>query len=118
MSIAASHFSRLNDDAIQGITSLLPIKDVLTLTTVSLELNRAFSPAVIALAVSKVSLRGRALRPVLKALSRRYPLLTDLDLSNSGATDADVSFVASNFAHLTQLSLDGCDAVSDAALAR
>ena len=40
--------------------------------------------------------------------------LNDLDLSYSAATDADVSFVASHFPHLTRLSLDGCDCVSDA----
>ena len=33
------------------------------------------------------------------------------------ATDADVRFVASHFPHLTKLSLEGCDSISDVSLA-
>ena len=44
-------------------------------------------------------------------------MLTDLNLAHSGATDGDVRFVASHFPHLTKLSLEGCDSISDVSLA-
>ena len=84
---ASLHFARLNTDAVQQITALLPSSSVLSLTAVSHELGRVFCPAVLSLAVSKVSLRASSLDAALASLSQRYPLLTDLDLSESGATD-------------------------------
>ena len=115
---AASGFARLNTDAVQQIAALLPVSSLLTLTAVSHELGRTFCPAVLSLAVSKVSLRTASLPHALRGLSRRYPMLCDLDLSDSAAGDAEVAFVAGSFPSLTRLSLEGCDAVSDVALAK
>lgn len=109
-------FAQLNIDAIQQITALLPTSSLLALTAVSQELGRTFCPAVVKLAVSKVSLRAASLAPALQGLSRRYPLLTDLDLSYSAADDENLHYVATHFPQLTRLSLEGCDAVSDAGL--
>ena len=110
------HFARLNNDAVHQITAMLPVSSLLTLTAVSHELGRTFCPAVLTLAVSKMSLRAASLQPALKGLARRFPMLTDLDLSYSDATDDDVRLVADSFPSLTRLSLERCDSISDASL--
>ena len=114
-----SIFSRLDTDAVQQVAAFLPIGSLLTLSAVSQEVARTFCPAVLSLAVSKVSLRGDASLPqALRALSKRYPLLSDLDLKESDATDAEVALVAESFRSLTKLNLQECDDVTDRALLR
>jgi hypothetical protein len=107
----------LQPDTVSAIAEFIPTASILTLAAVSKQTARTFEHAVLRLALSKVSLRTAALRPALQGLCRRYPGLTDLELSHSGATDADVAFIAGSFHQLTRLSLEGCDAISDASAA-
>ena len=114
---AAALFAQLDVDALRHLTALLPAAALLSLAAVSHDMAQTFCPAVVRLAVSKVSLRGCALQPALLALCKRYPMLTDLDLTRSGAVDADVALVGTSFPQLTRLSLAMCDDVSNAAMA-
>jgi len=103
----ASLFSRLNSDAVNQISSLLPTPSVLTLAAVSREVSRTFRASVSTLALSKLSLRGSPLLPALAGLCHRYPQLEGLHLAYSGATDIEVAHICSSFSHLTTLSLKG-----------
>lgn len=117
--VGADLFATLSIDAIQQITALLPTVSLFALTSVSRELQHTFCPSVGSLSISKMSLKQSgqtALSPVLGALSQRYPMLTHLDLSQSDSDNVVVEKIAHLFPHLTRLSLDGCDAVSDLAL--
>ena len=68
---AAALFAQLDVDALRHLTALLPTATLLSLAAVSHDMAQTFCPAVVRLAVSKVSLRGCALQPALLALCKR-----------------------------------------------
>ena len=115
-------FASLDSDTVVHATSFLPSVSILALSSTSHEWMRIFRPAVLQLALSKLSLRGAPLAQALQAVCRRFPLLMELSLANSAASDDDLVLLASalrdNSISLTRLSLESCDAISDGALAR
>ena len=114
---AGQLFQRLDADTVLHLTSFLPTSCVLDLTAASHEWGQIFSPAVICLAISKLSLRGAPLSPALEAICRRFPALTDLSLAHSVASDADIAMLAHTCHPLMKLSLESCDAIGDGSIA-
>ena len=102
--------ARLDADSVLHIAHFVGAQGVLRLCAVCREWARVYQQAILHLRLSLVPLAGAPLSRVLLPLLRRMPALTGMDLTGSGACDADVQIIGDAVGGaLRDLRLNQCD---------
>ena len=102
--------ARLDADSVLHIAHFVGAQGVFRLCAVCREWARVYQQAILHLRLSLVPLAGAPLSRVLLPLLRRMPALTGMDLTGSGACDADVQIIGDAVGGaLRDLRLNQCD---------